>query len=122
MKKILSIILLAITTLSAQSAPIIIGPNSVLQWNIAAPDIPTAQSFTYAVTVDGAAPITVTPVTCVASSTSGIQQCSTPVSQLPLGSHTVTMTAASGSIVSASSAPYSFVDLLIPVPTGIGVH
>lgn len=105
----------------AQS-PIIIGPNSSIAWEIAAPDVATANGFTYAVTVDGGVPKTLSPVACSVSAApipAGTCTCTTPIAQIPTGSHQLTMTAASGGVVSLPSTPYAYVDMLIPVPQSV---
>lgn len=111
-------LLLSVVSARAQS-PIIIGPNSQLVWDIAAPDVATAQALVYTVTVDALAPKVLSPVTCVPAIASGVQTCGTLVSQIPTGSHTVTLTSTSGGLVSLPSAPFTYLDLLIPVPTSL---
>lgn len=102
--------------------PIFIGPISQLQWNVLVPDAPTAQSLTYAIKVDGATTATtLTGVTCASTSVVGTQLCSVPIAQLPVGSHSITMTAAAGTIVSAASALFAYVDLLVPTPFNFSV-
>ncbi len=104
---------------AAAQTPVVIGPNSLLAWDVAAPDVATANGFAYAAMVDAAPPKTLTPVTCAASATSGVQTCKTSITQIPLGSHAVSVTAASGTIVSLPSVTLSYLDLLIPVPSGV---
>lgn len=120
---ILSIAFLLFTSV-ASAQPVFIGPTSQLQWDIVAVDIPTALSLTYSVSVDAAAAIALTGVTCANSSplVAQTQTCSVLLNpQIPLGTHSITLTAASGLLVSSPSAPFAYIDLLIPVPKNLRV-
>lgn len=116
---ILSALLLSARTVQAQT-PIVIGPNTQFQFDVATPSVAAAQSLTYVVTTNATPPatITLTGVTCV-TLTSTTQTCGVPASQLPVGSLSVTMTAASGSVVSLPSAPFAYIDFVIPIPQGL---
>ena len=51
----------------------------------------TAQTFTYTLKIDAAAPTTLTPVTC--STVNGVSTCSASVANYTVGVHTVILTA-----------------------------
>lgn len=113
---------LLLPAVAQAQSPIIIGPGSSIAWEIAAPDLATANGLTYAATVDAAAPKVLTPVACVVGAAplpAGTFTCSTPIAQIPTGSHQLTLTAASGGIVSLPSTPFAYVDMLIPVPQNV---
>lgn len=108
----------------AQTA-VVIGPNSKLAWDELSPTagIPAAtfQGFTYALTVDTSAPVALAGVVCTAMATipppslSG-SSCTAPVSQIPIGSHVLTLTASASGLTSVPSAPYAYLSIAIPVP------
>lgn len=109
---------------SAQT-PIIIGPSSTLAWeDVSVPDVVTARTFVVQATIDGAAPVTLTPISCGPGPTGSPATtftCSTPVAQIPMGSHTITLTNAVGTVVSLPSTPFTYVDLVIPVPATVRI-
>lgn len=108
----------------AQSGtPIIVGPNSVLAWEVTTPDIATARLLVIAATVDGTAlPAPLTPISCgpgPAGSPATTFTCSSPLSQVPIGSHSVTITASLSGATSLPSTPFAYIDMLIPVPQNL---
>lgn len=122
MKIYLFALLALVVSLGTAHAQIVIGPLSVLQWDVTAPSPAFAATMTYVATVDALPPITFAGVTCVAGVPPvavGDQTCSVPASTIPMGSHSITLTAASGGVTSLPSAPFSYVDLVIPVPKGL---
>ncbi len=124
MKKLVFTVLFLLITSLASAQPVFIGPTSQLQWDIVAVDVPTAQSLTYSVSVDLGAVVPLTAVTCALSSplVVGTQTCSVLLNpQIPLGTHSITLTATSGLLVSSPSAPFAYIDLLIPVPKNLRV-
>lgn len=102
---------------AGQTAPIIIGPTSVLAWDDLGVAPATAGTFTVHATIDSGAPVALTGVVCGAGPTASDSTCTAPIAQIPTGSHTITLTNTAGAVVSLPSAPFTFVDLLIPVPT-----
>ena len=117
----MALVVLLITPTVA-SAQIVIGPLTVFQWDVTAPTPVFAATMIYVATVDALPPITFAGVTCVAGVPPvavGDQTCSVPASTIPMGSHSITLTAASGGVTSLPSAPFSYVDLVIPVPKGL---
>lgn len=112
------LLLLAASASSAQT-PIIIGANSAFEWDVPGVDAALAVTLTYAVTVDGGTPKPFTGVTCVAGPVQPSAVCRVPIAQIPTGAHAVTMTAASGAIISVPSASFAYVDVLIPIPSGL---
>jgi hypothetical protein len=114
--------LLVASRASAQT-PIIIGPTSQLAWESDAGNVATAQSLTYAATVDGTgAPIVLTGVTCVQAAAplpASTSTCSCAVSQIPFGSHSVQITSSNGTVTSVPSTAFAYVVLAIPVPKNV---
>lgn len=103
------------TSASAQT-PIVIGPLSTIQWDMGVTVPATAQAFTYALSVDGGAPSTLAGVTCAMVTQT---TCKTLASILPLGSHSLTLTASSGGVTSLPSALFAYLTIVIPVPQGL---
>jgi hypothetical protein len=103
--------------------PIVVGPSTVLAWEIDAPDVATARGCGYNVAVDAATPIVVSPVSCGPGpgGVAGTFTCSTPIAQIPTGSHTLAMTDTCGGVTSLPSAPLTYVDMLIPVPKNLRI-
>jgi hypothetical protein len=118
------LIALAFLSLPAlASAQIVIGPNSRLLWTDPLTPLAIAQTFGVAATVDAAAtPLVLTPIVCVLDpAVATISDCSTPASQIPLGSHTITVVNIDGALTSAPLAPFSYVTMLIPIPQGLRI-
>ena len=116
------------TAAFAQGSPVIVGPTTQLVWDETSPVAgftpAQAQGLTYAVTVDATPPaITLSGVTCTAfppvAPDLSANTCKALASALPLGSHSITMTAANGTNVSLPSAPFAYIDIVIPVPKGL---
>src|SRR6266851_4072514 len=126
MKRVLLILTLALVPSFASAQIVIIAPTSRLIWTVQAGDVVTATALVHRVSVDGAAPAAMTPgVTCVASSVvtaPASQDCSIlATSAVPMNAHSITISTASGTLVSANSAPYSYVTILIPIPSGVHI-
>ena len=123
MKKFLCLLLLVLMARVSSAQAVIVGPNSKLAWTISAPTLTLAlaQGFTYTITVDAATPVALTSVACVAGTGTGVFACTAPLGQVATGSHSITMTATSGTIVSSPSSAFAYIDLLIPIPTGLGL-
>ena len=120
--KICLFVLVALVVSATAQAQIVIGPLTVFQWDVTAPTPAFAATMTYVATVDALPPITFAGVVCavgVPPSVAGDQTCQVPASAIPMGSHSITMTAASGGVTSLPSVPFSYVDLVIPVPKGL---
>lgn len=129
MRRLLFLSLLVLVASAARASaqtPIVVGPNSVLTWEVATPDLATARSLAIAVTVDGGAtPIALTPVQCGPgpNGQAGVFTCSSPLSQIPTGSHSVVATASLSGVTSLPSTPFAYVDFLIPIPQNLrGKH
>lgn len=123
-----SLVLLLLVPIAAHAqTPIVIGPNTVLAWDMNAPvaGITPAivQGYSYAVTVDVAPPTTLANVACVSAPAVApvlsANSCSVPASQIPMGSHSITMTASTGGLTSLPSTPFTYIDLVIPAPAGL---
>lgn len=119
----LVVVLLVGTGRASAQTPIVVGPNSVLAWEVVTPDIATARSLSIAATVDNAAtPLALTPVSCgpgPSGSLPGTFTCSSPLAQIPTGSHSITLTAALNGVTSLASTPFAFIDFLIPIPQNV---
>jgi hypothetical protein len=94
-------------------------PNTRLAWDQTAPDLATAQSFTYKFYRNGAtAGTVVTSVVCtpaVATSPVGTFPCNAPFpSSTPGVKHSITLSATSPAGESPVSAPYVFTLTMIP--------
>lgn len=118
MKILLTGSFLLLAACASAQGPIIIDATTKLVWDVTTPDAATAQSLTYKASVDGGAATTLTPVVCVAG-VAPLFTCATPISQIPLGSHTVVLTSGTATATSGPSAPFAYIDLLIPVPTNL---
>lgn len=111
----------------AAQSPIILLPTTNLVWDETSPVAgftpALAQALTYTPTVDGAAKPALTGITCLAATPIAPDQsantCKALASQLPLGSHTVTLTAGSGALVSLPSVPLQFLTVVIPIPAAL---
>lgn len=122
MKKLLLILsLLTVPVVAQAQTPIVIGPSTQFAWDVVAPTPAFAQGLTYVLTTSTTPLVTqtLTNVVCVVSAVVGTQTCNVLASVIPLGSRTVTMTASDGVVTSLPSAPFTYVDLVIPVPSGL---
>ena len=120
--KLMCVTLALLAVASTAHAQIVVGPLTVLQWDVTAPTPAFATTLTYVATVDALPPITLTGVVCavgVPPVAAGDQTCQVPASAIPMGSHSITLTAASGAVTSLPSTPFAYVDLVIPVPKGL---
>lgn len=121
--------LLACALPARAQTPVVVGPSTVLQWNMnsTTPGITpaTVQAFTYVVTVDAAPPlVTLTSVSCAITTPLvapflSMNFCQVPAGQIPSGSHGVTMTASSNGVTSLPSTPLQYLTYIIPVPSGL---
>lgn len=98
---------------AAQTA---VTPASKLVWDIAAPDLATANSYTWKTYADNAATGTPLPgVTCVASATAGSFVCSSAFPAFTPGvSHTITISATNAAGEGPKSDPLSFTFVMVP--------
>lgn len=121
MKKFLLALVFCALPALAHAQVVVVGPSTVLQWDDTLTPLAVAQTLVVSVTVDGGATpvIVLAPVTCVVGTPSTTSTCSSLISQLPIGSHTITVTNTSGTIVSLPSTPFSYITLLIPVPSNL---
>ncbi len=124
MKICLLALVALVVSVSTAHAQIVIGPLTVFQWDVTAPTPAFAATMTYVATVDALPPITFAAASVVCAVgvppvAVGDQTCQVPASTIPMGSHSVTLTAASGGVTSLPSTPFSYVDLVIPVPKGL---
>lgn len=97
--------------------PIVIGPNSQLQWDSLGTVPAVASTFTVNIVVDGGAPKALTGVTCGAGPTTADSTCQAPLAQLPTGSHAITLqNVAPDGASSAPSTVFAYLDVIIPIP------
>lgn len=120
---LLSVGLIFATKPASAQTPIIIGPTTTLQWEIAATSIAQAQAFSYALIIDAGIPIPLSAasVTCAGGGAGSTVQTCKALAQplLPIGSHSITLTAASGGVTSVPSAPFAYLTIVIPIPQGL---
>lgn len=92
-----------------------------LAWDQPAPDLATAQAYTYKYYLDAVATgITLTGVTCTSAGTPVVISCKTAFPAFTPGSHTLTITATNAAGESPKSAVYSFQLVVVPgAPTNI---
>lgn len=127
MKKILLFVLVALCVLAAAplqaQTVIVVGPASVVEWQVPGVGSPAnAQLLTYGLIVDTSAPKILTGVVC-AQGPAANQTCSVPATgNAPIGTHALTMTASDGVTTSLPSAPFSYVTLLVPIPTSLRIR
>ena len=122
MKKVLLVLSFLAVAVATQAQVVVIGPNSRVIWSDALTPVTTAQTLTVTPTIDGVVATIFTPITCVVNSTTATtSDCSTPASQIPIGTHTITITNTLGTLVSSPSAAYSYTTLLIPIPTVVHI-
>jgi hypothetical protein len=104
--------LLSSTVVFAQGAPNQVQQKDALQckvqWDVAAPDLATAQGYTYRLYVDGGAGVITVPASVTANSNGGVEvQFSLPSNAL--GQHVLTETQQDGaSPESVQSDPFSY--------------
>lgn len=122
MRYCVALVLLFGVTVQAQSNA---GPISKLIWDQPAPDLATAQGYTYAHYDDGAAASTdFTGVTCAAKVPAVAQlfDCSAPFPPFTPGQHTVTITAKNVTGESPKSAVLTFTFVVVPgTPTNLRI-
>lgn len=95
------------------------GPGSHLAWDQIAPDLATAQGYTYLLTAD-AGTATVVAGTCTGALSPFV--CTTPIPAFTPGPHTVVLTAGNVAGASLPSAPFAFTFVVIPsTPTGLRI-
>lgn len=87
-------------------------PTSKFAIDQAAPDLATAQAYTYTLYADGATTGTVATMTCAGTASPFV--CTSPVGAFTPGSHSVTFTARNAAGESAHSSALAFVMVIIP--------
>lgn len=124
MKKFVFVIVFLLFSLrvNAQS-PIVIGPNSTLNWDLIGLLPTTAQTCTYAISIgSGTFNNLISPITCVALGTSDSTCSSNLVATgLPLNSNSIRMTVTCNSITNLPSTPFAYVILAIPIPSNLRI-
>jgi hypothetical protein len=121
--KAVALFLLIAAPVAAQT-PIVIGPNSLLLWEMPGLTVPVATACTYAVSAAGG-PFTplVGKVTCSppdAPATSVL--CSVNLiaqTVITIGSGSITLVATCDGQTSLPSVPFAYLDLAVPVPQNV---
>jgi hypothetical protein len=108
---------LLVLPLAAQTAT----PASRFAFDQVAPDLATANSYTYRYYADGATTGVALTVTCTGTASPFL--CTAPVPAFTPGSHSVTLTAGNTAGESPKSVPFSFTMVIIPaVPANIRIQ
>lgn len=122
---LLIILIFGLPKSARAQGPIVVGPNSVIAWeNDLVPDVATARLMVVTVTVDALPPTTLSPVSCGPGPTGSPATtftCSSPLSQIPTGSHTIVLTNTLAGVTSLPSTPLTYVDMIIPVPKNVKI-
>lgn len=114
MKKLLLTLALVLASTAAYAqAPVATGASK-FAWDQPAPDVATAQAYTYKYYADNAATgVVLTPIACTTVST--VFTCTVPIPAFTPGVHSVTVTAANAAGESAKSASLSFQMIVQPL-------
>src|SRR5579864_2916884 len=104
-------------------APIIVGPNSLVYWEMPTIDPATAGACSYTISQGAAAFVPlVGAVTCVAAVAPAVNTSCTVnllAQNLTIGSGSIRMEATCSGVTSLPSTAYAYVDLVIPIPTNV---
>jgi hypothetical protein len=116
-KILLAALLLAIPAFA--SAQVV--PSDKIAWDQQAPDLASAQAYTYKYYPDGATTgITFTGVTCTSAGTPAVITCRANFPAFTPGAHTLTITATNAAGESPKSATFKFDLVVVPTaPTNI---
>jgi hypothetical protein len=124
-RNILTLLCVAFPALAHAQVPVFIGPQSLFQWDQVGVDAATASGFSYAITCDAIPARTLSAVSCAQGAVPLVPPAATCAANaqtvLPLGTHSCSLTAASGTLVSAPSLPYAYMTMLVPVPSGLRI-
>lgn len=114
--------LASVLSASAQ-AVIVVGPASVIEWQVPGVGTPAnAMLLTYGLIVDVGTPKILAGVACTQGPAAN-QTCTVPAAgNAPIGTHALTLTASDGVTTSVPSASFSYVTLLVPIPTGLRIR
>lgn len=95
-----------------------------LAWNQPAPDLASAQAYTYKYYPDSSLTgVVLTGVTCESAGTPVVISCRTVFPAFTPGSHTLTITATNAAGESAKSAPFTFTFVVVPgIPNTIRIE
>lgn len=125
MKRLLFVFAFAlIASVASAQTPIVIGPSSLLAWEVPNATQAIAQACTYSVSAAGGAFLPVLwPVTCIAS----VPPATAPTctvnllaqTMIAIGSGSIQMTATCGGQTSLPSTPYAYLDLVVPIPANV---
>lgn len=110
-KLVLALALLFVPSVAAAQ----VVPTDKLAWDIQAPDLATAQAYTYKYYPDSSTSgINLTGVTCTSVGTPAVITCRTNFPAFTPGAHTLTITASNAAGESAKSATYKFDLVVVP--------
>lgn len=94
-------------------------PTSVFFFDQPAPDVATAQAYTYKLYADGSTTgQTLTGVVCAAGATSAVQVCRVPIPAFQPGQHSITLSATNAAGESPKSAAFTFTLVAVPGTPG----
>lgn len=117
MKKLvllLSLLMLACATARAQTVVGGAGAPRLFAWDISAPDLQTANAYTYKYYPDGGAGVVFTGVSCLASRDATTFVCTVSIPAFTPGNHVVQVTAANVAGESDKSETLGFVFVVVP--------
>lgn len=123
-KYLFALAFLALASIVQAQTPIVIGPNSLLVWDVPGVSAVTASTCTYAVSPAGAPFVPIQgQVTCVAPvAPATAPSCSVNLmaqTSITIGSGSLVMTTTCQGLTSLPSAPFQYLDLVVPVPTNV---
>ena len=125
MKRLLLVLcLLSVPSLAAAQTIVVIGPSTLLAWDMPGMPPTSANACTYAVSESGSsfAPI-IGPIICAAPvPPATLTACSVNLiaqSTITIGSGSITMTATCGGVTSLPSVPFAYVTIVIPIPANV---
>ncbi len=118
----IGLVLVCLAIAAVASAQSNASPTSKLAWDQAAPDLATAQAYTYKAYPDGTATgAALSPVTCSGASSPFV--CTVPFPAFAPGPHTMTVSAGNEAGDSLPSAALSFSMVVIPaVPVNLRIQ
>lgn len=113
-----------VASLAHAQAPIVIGPSTVLSWDMPGSTLATAQACSYNISVASSPFVPVIGVvTCTAPvAPSTAPSCTVNLlaqTMIPIGSGSLAMTATCGGQTSLPSLPFAYLDLVVPIPTNV---
>lgn len=125
MKRILFVLAFAlVSSLAHAQTPIVIGPATVLNWDMPGSTLAIAQACSYNISVTGSPFVPVIgAVTCTApAAPSTVPNCSVNLmaqATIPIGAGSIAMTATCSGTTSLPSTPFAYLDVVVPIPANV---